>query len=77
LYCKNKTNQADGSEGSDNRDNAKVLEFPAGRPSGRHRLAGIALGSNGGRLSALSRLYKHLLRLRARYHFRGRALRAA
>jgi hypothetical protein len=53
---KNKTNQADGSEGSNNGDDANVLEFPAGRPSGRHLLAGTALGSNGGRLSALSRI---------------------
>jgi hypothetical protein len=75
CHLKNKTNQADGSEGSNNGDEANVLEFPAGRPSGRHLLAGIALGSNGGRLSALSRIYKHLVRLRC--HLRGRALRAA
>jgi hypothetical protein len=58
YHLKNKTNQADGSEGSNNGDEANVVEFPAGRPSGRHLLAGIALGSNGGRLSALSRIYK-------------------
>jgi hypothetical protein len=33
-HRKNKTNQANGSEGSNNGDDANVLEFPAGRPSG-------------------------------------------